>query len=431
MKEHYEQAFIELLNIVKARKEIILKNHELIKKSMGSLFSLGDEQFSEYAIMVESNEYAASKAIEAIAVSLFTERKYKNFKLYPVDSKYQKCSLEVQAKSRPFQIILTEKDIKIGVIFTPFSDGGKYYKQYEKGDDLVDLIQLVILAEPDDSTYNDLFVETNEFNKKAGISIQRITVQQFWEKHFGSDEYKILKTYVNDFNSKAVEIIGFQTVLSPTEEAIEHFRNKIGKEIVMYPYRDNIPDDIYSKQIDILYNNYIGRGLWRAMVGKSSFAVSFITSEWYYKVYQLSENLDLTSVVAGYLKSIEQLLFTLIGLAKGTGITILSKEKYNRENRIILFTEENEDLVDTTLGALEQVIAHNGQMLDVNRYAREYIVKTIDEWRDKQRNGYFHKHNLQSVEKVSEIREKAFQLYFLLLGSCTIQDEQLEELGLV
>ena len=68
------------------------------------------------------------------------------------------------------------------------------------------------------------------------------------------------------------------------------------------------------------------------MVGKSSFAVSFITSEWYYKVYQLSENLDLTSVVAGYLKSIEQ---------------------------------------------------------------------------------------------------KAFQLYFLLLGSCTIQDEQLEELGIV
>lgn len=135
--------------------------------------------------------------------------------------------------------------------------------------------------------------------------------------------------------------------------------------------------------------------------------------------------------MAGYLKSIEQLLFTLIGLAKGTGITILSKEKYNRENRIILFTEENEDLVDTTLGALEQVIAHNGQMLDVNRYAREYIVKTIDDWRDKQRNGYFHKHNLQSVEKVSEIREKAFQLYFLLLGSCTIQDEQLEELGIV
>ena len=88
-------------------------------------------------------------------------------------------------------------------------------------------------------------------------------------------------------------------------------------------------------------------------------------------------------------------------------------------------------MVDTTLGALEQVIAHNGQMLDVNRYAREYIVKTIDDWRDKQRNGYFHKHNLQSVEKVSEIREKAFQLYFLLLGSCTIQDEQLEELGIV
>lgn len=166
MKEHYEQAFCELLNIVKGRKAFILKNHESIKKSMGSLFRLGDEQFSKYASMVESNEYTASKAIESIAVSLFTERKYKNFKLYPVDSKYQKCSLEVQAKSRPFQIILTEGEIKVGVIFTLFSDAGEYYKQYEKGDDLVDLIQLVILAEPDDSAYNALFVDKNEYNKK-------------------------------------------------------------------------------------------------------------------------------------------------------------------------------------------------------------------------------------------------------------------------
>lgn len=99
--------------------------------------------------------------------------------------------------------------------------------------------------------------------------------------------------------------------------------------------------------------------------------------------------------------------------------------------RVVQFTKENEDMVDTTLGALEQVIAHNGQILDVNKYAKEHIVSTIDDWREKQRNGYFHKHNLQSIKKVAEIRDKAIQLYFLILGSCTIKDEQLKELGIV
>ena len=102
----------------------------------------------------------------------------------------------------------------------------------------------------------------------------------------------------------------------------------------------------------------------------------------------------------------------------------------SKENRIIQYSKENEDLADTTLKALEQVISHNSQILDVNKYARDYILETIDDWRDKQRNGYFHKWNLQSVKKVNEIREKAIYLYFLILGSCTVQDDQLKELGI-
>ena len=161
------------------------------------------------------------------------------------------------------------------------------------------------------------------------------------------------------------------------------------------------------------------------MIGSSNFALSFITSEWYYSIYQLTENLDLTPVVTGYLKSIEQLLFAIINLAKGSGITIKSKD-----NAIIEFTEDTENTADTTLWALEQVIAHNGKILDVNKYVREHLVATVDDWREKHRNGYFHKHNLQSIEKVKEIRERAFQLYFLILGSCTVKDSQLDILGI-
>ena len=160
------------------------------------------------------------------------------------------------------------------------------------------------------------------------------------------------------------------------------------------------------------------------MIGSAPYALSFITSEWYYTMYQLTENLDLTNVAAGYLKSIEQLLFAVIELSKGTGITIQSKAG------VIEYTEDTEDVVYTTLYALEKVIDCNRKLLDVNRYAKQYLIDTLVEWREKHRNGYFHKENLQSVKKLKEIRETAFQLYFLILGSCSISEEQFAILGI-
>ena len=98
--------------------------------------------------------------------------------------------------------------------------------------------------------------------------------------------------------------------------------------------------------------------------------------------------------------------------------------------KMIVEFEENADIIDTTLGALEQVIDHNAHILDVNKYSKEHLVATIGDWRNKQRNGYFHKQNLHDIKKVDDIREKALQLYFLILGSCTIKDEQFSDLGI-
>ena len=109
-----------------------------------------------------------------------------------------------------------------------------------------------------------------------------------------------------------------------------------------------------------------------------------------------------------------------------------SKKRYDSNSHFIPYTTENEHLVDTTLGSLENAISYspNGQMLGINEDVRKYLVAAIRDWREKQRNGYFHKGNLRSIETVNEIRAKAIQLYFLILGSCTIRDEQLVKLGI-
>lgn len=425
MKQAYLEALDKLIDLVERSRDVLLSNHEKYEESLGALIFLGDKRYGAYSSMVETNEYRATKVIESLAVSLFSEYNTANFSFYPVAPVFKALPETEQAKSRPFQIVLTENGKKCGVVFSDISDLGKYCKAFEDGCYAVEALKLIVIAAPDEFSKDALFTSVNEMNDRAGLPVERIPIMEFWAQYFGETERDELIEFCKQFNEQAKAIIGFSTVITPTEKALAQFREKCGKSITTHNYTANMPDTVYSNQVETIKRNYLDRGLWRAMVGKSNFAVSFITSEWFYTMYQLTENLDLTNIVAGYLKSIEQLLFAVIQLSEGTGITIKSKGR-----DIVQFSEENADIIDTTLGALEQVIEHNGRILDVNKYAREHLVSTIDDWRDKQRNGYFHKHNLYDTKKVDEIREKALQLYFLILGSCTIKDNQFSALGI-
>ena len=139
----------------------------------------------------------------------------------------------------------------------------------------------------------------------------------------------------------------------------------------------------------------------------------------------MSENLDLTGVICGYLKSIEQLIWAILKLK--TEKTFKIKSKWGGQ---VEFSMENEEVIDSTLWALEQVIKNNSWMIEVNSYARKYMMQVIDEWREKYRNGYFHRDNLQSEAKVKEIRNQTIQLYFLILGGCKIKEDDYEKLGI-
>lgn len=131
------------------------------------------------------------------------------------------------------------------------------------------------------------------------------------------------------------------------------------------------------------------------------------------------------SIVSGYLKSIEQLIWAIIELKKEKTFSIKSKL-----GGLVEFSMENEDVIDGTLWSLEQVIKHNSWMVEVNYHARNYMIQAIDDWREKHRNGYFHRDNLQSEAKVKEIRNQTLQLYFLILGGCKIKKEDFERLGI-
>lgn len=70
-------------------------------------------------------------------------------------------------------------------------------------------------------------------------------------------------------------------------------------------------------------------------------------------------------------------------------------------------------------------------MLVVNYYAKEHLIEAIKQWREKYRNGYFHKENLQSIQKAQDIRKQAIQLYFLILGGSAIKNQDFTKLGII
>lgn len=422
--DRYTVAFSRLLELVKSGKDFEEKYHRPIRASIRPVINIGDNGFSNYAAMVATNEERAASTIEAIAVELFAEMLPDKFHLYPISEPYKNLPPEQQVHSRPFQIVLNKETKRIGVVFSISSDIGKHYDSFRRGRYSVDELIIVRLIDPDENTYASLISETNEMNALFGTMLSYMTLREFWESYFGENEYLLLVDAINQFNVQAQEIIGFSTVITPSQTAIEHFRVITGEMLKAYRYADAIPSDVYEQQIEIMYRNYIDRGLWKAMVGHCNFAISFITSEWHYNMHRLTESFDLTWVAAGYLKSVEQLLYAVIALSKGHGLLMRSKERLNIE-----FTEENEEAIDTTLWGLEWAIKKN-RLLDVNSYAERHITQAVKEWRKKERNGYFHKDNLQSIVKVEEIRTAAIQLYFLILGGFTISQNQLCLLGI-
>ncbi|MDL2233229.1 hypothetical protein LJC63_06575, partial [Ruminococcaceae bacterium OttesenSCG-928-L11] len=373
-----------------------------------------DYNFKLYKAIESSYDYIVLNAVKELLVKLFV----------------QNSIPYLQEKPFHFTMIKNGKKTgkKTGYNLTYDIEAASPKKQSlirdcEEND--VDCVNAIILGSVGKDDTTSLVETWNQWYEKNSIPVQQITLQNFFDYWFGIDEYEIFMVYVNGFNERAKNLISFNTVLMPTEEVLEKFRFSVSTMLLEYPYRDLIPNEIFVSQIDILHRNYFNRGLYKAMVGEGVFAESFISSEWLYNIDKVTGCIDKTGIVAGYLKSVEQLLFAVIQLSKDRGKTIRARDK-----TIIEYTSDNEDRIDSTLGALAAFVDHNSSVLNVSNYVKHHMVETIDDWREKQRNGYFHKDNLRDFKKVDEIRQEAIYLYFLVLGGFSIDDAQFDQLGI-
>lgn len=344
-----------------------------------------------------------------------------NVPFAPGDERQNRSGLSTGLRVR---FILNEEDKEVGYVLSAYPQFEKALKAQLDSENLGAICNIVILEE----TPAIARIITQDNAAPDGISY--MTLKAFFARFFDDGEYERFVERAKEFNEDARRAIGYGVHVAPTLETMATRREKSRDDLIAHAKATRAAlasEGIYPDQCNRLWSNYVDKGLYLAMVGDGTYADSFMSSEWLHGLEVPADCVDQTLVVAGYLKSIEQLLDKIAGFSKNTG-----RYRSTPKRKRVEYNDENERVIDNSLGALHYYLDdwNNDDLFDVNWHVKNLILERVDDWRKKHRNGYFHKDNLHDPAVVEEIRSRAMELYFLILGGCKIDDAHKAELGI-
>ena len=412
----YRYRFDELLQNVKHSRIHTNERNAFHPQERQLLFDIRTQEFDDYSQLVSYNESWIMYTLEKTILTVFDQNNIP----YEVPKRID--------KQRYFSFIMNEKAIRVGYVFRlrrlKRELKSTYNELKEKTD--ADEVRFVFALNDTSDTIKYLDLLEQRSIEEIGHYQKFATLKDFFEWHIREGEYEIFKHYVDEFNCKAKNVIAYKTVVIPNNEQVELFKKKKAEMLYGFDYEASLPSNLFEGQKIILKRNYLERGLYKALISDMDFADSFITSEWNYDINRATGVLDLTGVVAGYLKSVEQLLYAIIRLSINKNKFIRMKNGEDGE-----FISDNEENVNSTLGSLTHFVKANGDILDVNNFVKKYIVDQLFSWIDDERNGHLHKDNIHNQEKVDDIRNQTILLYYLILGGFTIRDNDLSKIGII
>ena len=440
----YQHRFDELLKMFKrSRAESADK---LNTEDSNYVIDFSGNSFREYKRLISINENSVIYEVQTLLVGLLDAYEI-DYEIPEYD--YVRPSGRI-GKKRPFAFAITKNGKKTGYNFRFHRESGliairDYYRHFKD----IDAIRLYeIRKEETDMMQRSNQIEADEDNSYLWFGV----IKDFFDEFFDDEEYSVFIEYAEKFNENARNLIGYKMMAMPTTDAVASFKVKKAEMLhdEFSKYSASFKGEINDTQFDIIKHNYIDRGLYQLITADSDYADSFIGSEWYYGIHSITGAIDETGVVTGYLKSIEQLLYDVLKLYLGRkkkriGLNTKKKDdfeaNYPGENYggFIDFIEDYEYYFDTTLGSLIKFIKYknrsgeffNKDFFDVDYDTIQYLIDTLYDFKDYDRNDRLHKDNLYTLEELETIREKAIVLYSLVLGCFSIKDDDLEELGLV
>lgn len=252
----------------------------------------------------------------------------------------------------------------------------------------------------------------------ADDRVRVILLWELFQELFCEDEEEEIRTMYDlftDYISKAVEqansMISLTTLPGFTSSYLYKTREKtVGflKNEVMALSSFNVKNQNYretelnSKQLIENYHlpqYFLKMQMEQAFVGLSTFAKSYLTSEYLYQYFKGNSLFDFTPIVSGYIKSIEQLLHVLCSRYRNSQHEYINMGSY-------------------TLGDyIEYLKTHTGIFRNELLPAKDIVINCLDSYRIESRNHLFHKDYLNTWERVEQIRKNTVFLYVALLGS--------------
>lgn len=428
----YEEVRTKALNRIKHVRNAYSSRTEqlnpIINAAINStFFDIGGADYSEYSFIMKEVERHSDAMLSDLIYRLLDEYKFKVTPVHIDNHNYDETPI--------LSFTHYEGHKKILYLFKRFGinhslprNNLKVIIENQKADDYryVSLISKYPYAEV--LNHND-----DESDPSRGTHLY--SLKYFFDQFFGPDEFDIFKNFAEKYTNDVRIYLGLSVTKSLTPYALFNFKNAVDYSIRHFQYDEFLRlseiEGVDDTQIKIISEQYLNDRFFKALIGKRDFAQSFITAEWLFDAMKTAENVDLTAVAMGYLKSIEQLMFAIVAMHTNEERTI--KEKGS--SRHISFTDENlaNDQIDSSFGTLIGFLKYykNRDLFrsEITEETQNYIIKALSGIKEI-RNGYFHKDNLNDWDYVEKARSTVYFIGFLLLGSLRITGEGMEFLSI-
>jgi len=301
----------------------------------------------------------------------------------------------------------------------------------------------------------------NQNYKKSDVVIEYIGAYDYISNEVGEKEGSDFEIYLRNVVDEYMNFLGIASI--PKLTPSKYFEHRIwcekelvnfGNDLKMYKrfeekgkkqqysykiindYNKNIEGNINIEEdskkiifIPEIYDNFYKNSLYKILVGKSEISRSFLTAEYLYEAYnnkydENEEIFDYTSIVCGYLKSIEQLLCKIILLFQDKIHPYFNNNfRIGSDNKDLTSANFKSHSLDTTLGSLiyflENYIRYTF-VVDIK--VAKIIIKCLKLYKNECRNGSFHLDNNYNWDCVRKIRHNTFVLYIMLLGGLKLCD---------
>lgn len=303
----YDEVTERYINALKISRESKLRSSS---KKDGQLFQYADPEFYSYRTAIDRQERNTYSLLKDIIFKVMDRYGVK----YLIPS------------SSNFVFIICLGNDRIGYRFIEFNSDEDVNKILR--DDGVD--KAYIIKSWKSGTTDKWIERDNKQYKKNGLRLSEITVEQFFNDYFGAEEYASFENSIDRFVSDSKEILGYKSIKFLSlmnlaaqkeyeEKELKVWQYKTYRYQIINPCEKKIADYLYLSQytfpaplLDLMEQQYISNALLKAMIGSKEFSQSFITSEWLYHSLSGKKNFDYTAVISGYLKSIEQLLYSIV-----------------------------------------------------------------------------------------------------------------------